>query len=547
MVIPHRRRRRRLASVSALALFASLSVLVPQSALAAPLAVVGGPYLISEGAVLNLDGSGSSGATSWAWDLDSDGQFDDAFGMTPSVLWSRLVELGVDDDGSYAIGLQTGDGVTTHTSTSLSGLTVTNTAPTITIAGSAYAATGQPLDIGIDVTDPGNDTISNWTVNWGDGSIDATGGAPSWANHSYPTNGSYVITVSVDDEDGTWADTKSVVVTSGLVVNSSGNAGDATAGNGVCSTGSTNSQGDPACTLRAAIQEANALAGFDVIFFDLPQTESGYGSSPERFTLQPTSLLPEVSTPMYIDGSSQPEYTTNRRPVIEIDGTSVSAGEENGLWITGGGSTIRGLVVNNFGDDAIDVEFLGGNTIVGNYVGTDVTGTIAEPNAWGINIKTPGNIVGGTSVVDRNVVSGNTNDGLHIKNSTAIGNILRGNYLGTTANGNAPLPNASHGINVFNSASATLIEANVVSGNGGAGVYVTSEAADGTHHQRQHDRSLGRPIHRHRQRRRRRSDPQWRRRHHDRRQPHCTPERGRRASHRLVYRHDHPAEHDRHG
>ena len=44
-----------------------------------------------------------------------------------------------------------------------------------------------------------------------------------------------------------------------FTVNSSGDAGDANAGNGVCATAGN------FCTLRAAIREANSLPGSDVI------------------------------------------------------------------------------------------------------------------------------------------------------------------------------------------------------------------------------------------------------------------------------------------
>ena len=63
-------------------------------------------------------------------------------------------------------------------------------------------------------------------------------------------------------------------------------------------------------------------------------------------------------------------------PIVELDGTL--AGPVHGLSIGGSGNHIQGLVINRFGDDAIDVEFNGGNTIVGNFVGTNVTGTVAR-------------------------------------------------------------------------------------------------------------------------------------------------------------------------
>ena len=243
------------------------------------------------------------------------------------------------------------------------------------------------------------------------------GGSASYST-SYAGSASDIIAATATEDlgGGTFGATSefSAAMAAGppiLTVNSTGNSSDSVPGNGACDTGALVGV-DAECTLRAAIQEANALAGTDMIEFDIPQTDGGYKASPESFTIQPSTLLPAISTPMILDASTQPEYATNNRPVIEVDGVNVSAGEENGFYLTGGGSTLRGFVINNWGDDAIDIEFNGGNTIVGNFVGTNVTGTSSEANAWGINFKTGGNIIGGSTDADRNVVSGNTNDGL---------------------------------------------------------------------------------------------------------------------------------------
>ena len=74
-----------------------------------------------------------------------------------------------------------------------------------------------------------------------------------------------------------------------FVVNSTGDASDNNPGNGVCFTGANNTQGQPACTLRAAIQEANALAGADVIKFDMPVTETGHSGG--VWTITPGSVV----------------------------------------------------------------------------------------------------------------------------------------------------------------------------------------------------------------------------------------------------------------
>ena len=91
---------------------------------------------------------------------------------TTSVDWASLSLLGVDDDGSYTLGLQVddGDGGVTTTSTTL---TVANTAPTLTATGSLTVVGGEVYTLNLAANDPGNDTITGWTINWGDGTIDS--------------------------------------------------------------------------------------------------------------------------------------------------------------------------------------------------------------------------------------------------------------------------------------------------------------------------------------------------------------------------------------
>lgn len=59
--------------------------------------------------------------------------------------------------------------------------------------------------------------------------------------------------------------------------------------------------------------------------------------------------------------------------LIELDGTL--AGLANGLKITAGNSTVRGLAINRFQYNGIGLESGSGNVIEGNYIGTDSTGT----------------------------------------------------------------------------------------------------------------------------------------------------------------------------
>ena len=55
------------------------------------------------------------------------------------------------------------------------------------------------------------------------------------------------------------------------------------------------------------------------------------------------------------------------------------------------------------------------NIIVGNYLGTDLAGTVASANAVGVFVGSSGyNRIGGTVPADRNIISANSVDGIQI-------------------------------------------------------------------------------------------------------------------------------------
>ena len=161
----------------------------------------GGPYTIEEGDPLVLDGSGSTGSpTSWNWDLDNDGQFDDATGSNPSVSWAILTAVGVDDDGTFPISLELDGGDDTATTS----LTVTNRSPVLATTGPATINVGGQYTLGLSAIDPGSDTITSWTISWGDGTIDVIVGNPPSATHTYTRAGfTFNVLASATDEDGT--------------------------------------------------------------------------------------------------------------------------------------------------------------------------------------------------------------------------------------------------------------------------------------------------------------------------------------------------------
>jgi CSLREA domain-containing protein len=247
-----------------------------------------------------------------------------------------------------------------------------------------------------------------------------------------------------------------------LVVNSTADTDD-----GAC----TSTPGG--CTLREAINAANGAPGMDTIEFDIP------GSGPH--TIQPGSALPVITEPVVIDATM--ESGCGGPHCVELDG-SMAESTADGLRITGGSSTVRGLVINRFRDNGIDLSTNGGNLLESNFIGTDVAGTAAlGNNADGVFINgAPGNTIGGTAADTENVISGNTGRGVFISGSGAAMNQVQGNFIGTDKSGAVALGNFNRGVFIDGAPNNTIGgpaagAGNVISGNNGNGVLISGGGA----------------------------------------------------------------------
>src|SRR3990170_3766443 len=250
-----------------------------------------------------------------------------------------------------------------------------------------------------------------------------------------------------------WFLTTQAGAPSKFTVNSTGDALDAAAGNGVCATAAG------VCTLRAAIQESNALAGTDVINFNIPTTDPGFNSVTGAFTITPaTPGLPAIAGPVTIDGTTQPGFTCC--PIIELNGTSAGGGA-HGLAIFTGSTTIRWLVINRFGGNGILMQGspATGNVIGANYIGLDVTGTTDLGNGLnGVAISGGAfqNTVGGDTQSAINRISGNNQNGVIISGSGSRDNKVQSNFIGTDVQGTSDLGNTLDGVRIDNAPSNTV-------------------------------------------------------------------------------------------
>ena len=92
-------------------------------------------------------------------------------------------------------------------------MTVHNVAPTLAISGASDVNEGSPYTLNLSSSDPGADTITQWTINWGDGT-QVVSGNPASVSHTYADgDNSYTISATATDEDGTFAAGNTVAVT----------------------------------------------------------------------------------------------------------------------------------------------------------------------------------------------------------------------------------------------------------------------------------------------------------------------------------------------
>jgi len=241
-------------------------------------------------------------------------------------------------------------------------------------------------------------------------------------------------------------------------------------------------------SLRKAIVDANANPGPDDIVF---QIQAGGVQ-----TISPPTRLPNITDPVTIDGYTQNGASKNTLfdgdnavLMIEINGTNAGATFSGiGFMITGGSTTIRGLVINRFQAYAIQigVNDPGNNHIEGCFIGTDPTGAISLPNNLsGIYInKSNNNVIGGTTPEARNLISGvdpvNNGSGITATGNPISGLTIQGNYIGTNAAGTGALVPGSKGAGIAIDTGTKITiggpaagARNVISGNG-AGIQVSS-------------------------------------------------------------------------
>ncbi|MBN2683561.1 MAG: right-handed parallel beta-helix repeat-containing protein [Bacteroidales bacterium] len=234
-------------------------------------------------------------------------------------------------------------------------------------------------------------------------------------------------------------------------------------------------------SLREAIDYANAMSGTHSIVFNIPVSDAGFDSEKGIWTinlLSPLSYI--IRSNVTIDGSSQAVNQGDTNPLgpeIAIDGNNNEVDYCFSI-INASGIVIKGLCIKEF---VIGIQVFGSsainNHIYGNYVGITADGEVLAGNNIGIEIigGASQNLIGGSEIIYRNIVSGNEHIGIRIVN--ANNNQVKGNYVGVNAMGNLAMPNYD-GISIEGTASNNLIggsengSGNLVSGNYAYGIPV---------------------------------------------------------------------------
>ncbi len=311
--------------------------------------------------------------------------------------------------------------------------------------------------------------------------IDSNTGVITVADGSllnYENNTSHTITVRISDGTSTYDESYTIDVNNlaeGVIVVDTTNDkldGDTDS----LDTLLQNKGADGVISLREAITAANNTAGIDTINFNILDAlvDGAHTIQINNPTDGGNWELPGISEGVIIDGTTDSDFAGT--PIIELDGSFTTY--EDGLVFYEGsdGSIVRGLVINSFAGDGIELLGADNITIEGNYIGTDVTGTIGKANTFhGIRLNSGAadNVIGGTTAATQNVIAGNTLDGIYITGTGSDRNTIQGNYIGVDATGVVAMGNGDDGVEIRS-------DDNIIGGNtAGARNIISGNTSDG--------------------------------------------------------------------
>ena len=219
------------------------------------------------------------------------------------------------------------------------------------------------------------------------------------------------------------------------------------ASDGICDDGTGK------CTLRAALEEARNRENSVIINFGVTgtiMTDGGLGIPDGSQIIGPNRNITILSPAEGLGGGDNITITDL---IINASIVGIAVGSNctvKGIHIISGQvglSVIDACVIG--GISAADRNVIGGcllaialegsdNRVTGNYIGVDESGNTVLPNQVGIIVANSGNIIGGSTPTERNIISGNSIQGIGAAGSN---NIIKGNFIGIGADGVTSIPN----------------------------------------------------------------------------------------------------------
>jgi parallel beta-helix repeat protein len=229
-------------------------------------------------------------------------------------------------------------------------------------------------------------------------------------------------------------------------------------------------------SLRDAIQQVILTSSSDTIMFNVPLTDPGFFN--DVFTIQLSEALPAIiNGPVYIDGGSQTLFTGNSNPAgPEIHITTLDT-LPFGFCLYSWQNRIDDLCITGFHTGIIIYgEYAQNNFVTDCYIGADPSGKYRFPNTTGIYLSKAKN-----TIIENNLISGNRDAAIVLNGKGTANNQIRGNKIGVDSSGKQILYN-NKGIVMKSLANgnmiggASLSDRNIISGNLEIGIYI--EACD---------------------------------------------------------------------
>ena len=311
------------------------------------------------------------------------------------------------DAGVYNVVVDVVDENGTHAGAGALAVNVLDVPPAVTIGGLAGVALNAPYTLTLAAVEPagagGGDAVSSWSINWGDGSaIQAVAGSATSATHLFAQAGTFSVSASMTDGDGTWnaANVRAVAVSAAPVFTIAGNP-------------SVNEQTYYYLYLYAsdpghAVQSWSVNWGDGSALQSVPGTwqfvAHGFLAGPNTYTI--SAAATDDANATYAAAGTQAVSVLHVPPTLAIAGpSSVAAGAALTLSLAasdpghaiqswsvnwGDGSAVQTFIAGaGSGSAAAAHVYLAGGSYAVSATATDDVGTYAAGNTLAVSVSGP--------------------------------------------------------------------------------------------------------------------------------------------------------------